>query len=188
MPYPNPNVASKDLGFDERVIASYFAQLYLRKKLNQIHGMLYNPDKPPPSQAASGEVIDTIQNSLDIGSGFVPPEFLFDLADPPAGDILAARLRAKYWGAQVITYRHFVREILESNFNKISPSEPLPLTSGGIRSDVRVPGIGPDNNISPKLLNYAIRGIRGLIESTRAFHGLEEKRFIITNVFGTSHA
>ena len=32
------------------------------------------------------------------------------------------------------------------------------------------------------------KGVKALIESTRAFHGVEDKRFIITNVFGTAHA
>lgn len=177
MPYPNPVVAERELGFDQRVIESYFAQLYLRKKLNQIHGTIYNPDKPQ-LQLPSDDMIDSIQKSLHIPS-FVPPVFKFDPADPPAGDILAARLRAKYWGAQVITYRPFVRKILELNFSKHSPSD---------SHSARGPDTGPDDDIPPDHLYYAEKGIQALIESTRAFHGLPEKRFIITNVFGTSHA
>lgn len=188
MPYPNINLA-EEAGFDGHVLRSYLAQLYLRKSLNSIHGMLYNPEKPQPllptAGAPGGNIIDYIQRSLDMR--FVPPEFKFGHNDPPAGDILSARLRAKYWGAQVITYRPFVRQILELNFQKtVGPDSPMPPSD--FRSDVSVPVIGPDNGIPPEMIEYAVKGVRALIESTRAFHGLKEKRFIITNVFGTSHA
>ncbi|KAK4149959.1 hypothetical protein C8A00DRAFT_46542 [Chaetomidium leptoderma] len=185
MPYPNIHVA-RGLGFEEHVLQSYLAQLYLRKSLNQIHGILYNPEIPlhGPSSAPGSNIIEYIQTSLDMR--FVPPEFKFMRNDPPAGDILAARLRAKYWGAHVITYRPFVRQILEANFQKTSDESPMPASD--FRSGVVVPVIGPDKEIPPQMIEYAVKGVQALIESTRAFHGLKEKRFIITNVFGTAHA
>ncbi|KAK3934398.1 hypothetical protein QBC46DRAFT_347675 [Diplogelasinospora grovesii] len=183
MPYPNVNLA-RDLGFDDNVLQSYLAQLYLRKTLNQIHQMLYNPDNPLPLEAPAGTPtnnIEYIQNLLDMQ--FVPPKFMFKHSDPPAQDILSARLRAKYWGAQVITYRPFIRQILEFS--------PLP-TYSEFRSDVTVPANGADartpGDIPQQVIEYAVKGIRALIESTRAFHNVEDKRFIITNVFGTAHA
>ncbi|AEO62243.1 uncharacterized protein THITE_40970 [Thermothielavioides terrestris NRRL 8126] len=186
MPYPNIQVA-QTLGFDEHVLQSYLAQLYLRKSLNQIHGMLYNPEKPQPLQR--GNIIEHIQESLDMR--FVPPRFKFNHSDPPAGDILSARLRAKYWGAQVITYRPFVRQILEFNFQRTYPNE-APMPESDFRTDVSIPVIGPDarsaDDIPQEIIDYAVKGIQALIESTRAFHGLKEKRFIVTNVFGTAHA
>lgn len=193
MPYPNLALA-KTHGFDGRVLSSYLAQLYLRKSLNSIHGMLYNPDKEVnlanPGGAPGGDVLEYIENSLDMR--FVPQEFKFRPEDPPAKDILSARLRAKYWGAQVITYRHFVREILDFNFKKNRSSEPRGPVLGGFRSGINVPMISPNaktmNDISLEFIECARKGVKALIESTRAFHGLEEKRFIVTNVFGTSHA
>jgi len=185
MPYPNIQVA-KGLGFDEYVLQSYLAQLYLRKTLNQIHGMLYNPEKPLPLNVTSGagSLIDYIQETMHLR--FVPPEFMFEPTDPPAGDILSARLRAKYWGARVITYRPFVRQILERNFQKMSNESPMPASD--FRSDVVMPVIGPNNDIPPQMIEYAVKGVGALIESTRAFHGLKEKRFVVTNIFGTAHA
>jgi len=185
MPYPNISLA-KSHGFDDHVLQSYLAQLYLRKSLNQIHNMLYNPEKPDPLQAPTGtpagNIIDYIQNSLDMR--FVPPEFKFKHNDPPADDILAARLRAKYWGAQVITYRPFVRQILEHNFaTKAAQS------SGDFRNDApTAPEVIPQGEITNELIENAAKGIRALIESTRPFHNLQDKRFVITNVFGTAHA
>ncbi|KAL1840440.1 hypothetical protein VTJ49DRAFT_478 [Mycothermus thermophilus] len=186
MPYPNIKMA-EEAGFDQHVLQSYLAQLYLRKSLNQIHGMLYNPEKPLPATVAAGSnIIDYIQSLLDMR--FVPPEFKFDINDPPAGDILSARLRAKYWGAQVITYRPFVRQILEHNFQRTMALEGQMPASVDFRSGVVVPVIGPDEKIPAEMIEYARKGVRALIESTRAFHGLKEKRFIVTNVFGTAHA
>ncbi|KAH6649692.1 hypothetical protein F5144DRAFT_588356 [Chaetomium tenue] len=187
MPYPNIQVA-KGLGFEEHVLQSYLAQLYLRKRLNQIHGMLYNPEKPLPLNATSGApggtIIDYIQETINMD--FVPHEFKFQPTDPPADDILSARLRAKYWGAKVITYRPFVRQILEFNFQKMSNESPMPASD--FRSGVVVPVIGPNNDIPPQMIDYAVKGVGALIESTRAFHGLKEKRYVVTNIFGTAHA
>ncbi len=174
MPYPNVQLA-QSLGFEYNVLQSYLAQLYLRKSLNQIHSMLYNPEKPERTAteegAPPGHLIDYIQNSLDMR--FVPPGFKFKQTDPPAQDILAARLRAKYWGAQVITHRPFIRQIVENN-HKILAGEAGPS---------RLIPEYPDD-----IVENAIRGMRALVESTRAFHRIGDRRFIITNVFGTAHA
>lgn len=42
MPVPNYSEAQQD-GFDQTVIASYMAQLFLRKHLNSLHNTLYRP-------------------------------------------------------------------------------------------------------------------------------------------------
>ena len=168
MPYPSAHLA-KHYGFSEYVLQSYLAQLYLRKKLNQIHQILYHPDEQIQLQVTDQTVamIEELEKSLD--QKFIPWKFKFHPNDRPANDILAARLRAKYWGAQVITYRPFIRMILESNFDAAT-------------------GSAPAQDFSDVVIGYAGKGLRALIESTRAFHGLGEQRFIITNVFGTAHA
>lgn len=195
IPYPNPNLA-REYGFDSRVLASFSAQLYLRKALNQVHQMLYDPSKSqqgplPQAPRLDGEfnIIKYIEEALDMR--FVPQEFKFDQNDPPATDLLSARLRAKYWGALVITFRPFIRQIMHFHQQRTALNSPVPV-SGDFRSDVAVPVIGPEatteNDIDPKIIEYARKGIHALIQSTRAFHGLGPQRFIITNVFGTAHA
>ena len=185
MPYPNTHLAGQH-GFDDHVLQSYLAQLYLRKNLNQIHQMLYNPENTRPLH----NFIEHIQNSLDMR--FVPEAFQFQDNDPPAKDILAARLRAKYWGAQVITYRPFIRQILESSHRGLPMESPLPVSGGNFHNEPAAimsppgPHSPPDGN--EEVIQNAAKGIRALVESTRAFHGIEDKRFIITNVFGTAHA
>ncbi|OIW24973.1 hypothetical protein CONLIGDRAFT_684864 [Coniochaeta ligniaria NRRL 30616] len=99
-------------------------------------------------------------------------------SDPPAADILAARLRAKYWGSR---YRPFIRQIMHFNFQRTTLASPVPIT-GDFRSDLAVPVIGPqaaiENDINPEIIEHAQKGILALIESTKSFHGLKDERFI----------
>jgi hypothetical protein len=196
IPYPNQYLASQ-YGFDPRVLSSFSAQLYLRKNLNQVHQVLYDPSKSQqgplpqvPGLDAEFNIFKYIEEALDI-SRFVPPEFTFDLNDPPATDILSARLRAKYWGALMITFRPFIRQILHFNEKRTALSSPVPI-SGDFRSEISVPVIGPEakteSDIDPRVIENAEKGVYALIQSTKAFHGLGPQRFIITNVFGTAHA
>lgn len=195
MPYPNVDLARAH-GFDQRVLASYTAQLYLRKSLNQIHQMLYDPSKSPQGPLSQTvrldggfNIYEFLQEALDMR--FVPQEFKFEQDDPPATDILSARLRAKYWGAQNITLRPFIKRIFDFNQRHTALNSPVPI-SGDFRSEMSVPFIGPEatteEEIDPRIIEYARRAIRALIQSTKSFHGLGDQRFIITNVFGTAHA
>jgi hypothetical protein len=187
MPYL-PLGMAQQLEIEDHVMGSYHAQLWLRKRLNEIHSTLYNPNFPLSHE--HGNVIGAIEAMLD-NMTWVPEGFEFSHNDPPAGDILSARLRAKYWGARVITYRPFVRQILQFNFARAHPGG-LPMPPSGLRADISVPSIGPDaqsiEDIPQDVINHAMKGVHALIESTRAFHGLKEKRYIVTNIFGTAHA
>jgi hypothetical protein len=109
-----------------------------------------------------------------------------------AKDILGARLRAKYYGAQVITYRHFVLKILEMSS---TPSPATEQVSNEFISGVEAPRVNRNatkvQDIDNKVLEYARNGLKALIHSTRAFHGLGDpgtERLIVTNVWGTAHA
>jgi hypothetical protein len=98
----------------------------------------------------------------------IPPTMRWSENEPPPNDILAARLRAKFHGAEVITYRPFLKMVLNR------PS--------ALSLDV------PPEEISPKIMNYSRLCIRAMVDSTRAFHGMGEGRLIVTNVWGTAHA
>jgi hypothetical protein len=94
----------------------------------------------------------------------IAPNLKWDEEELPATDILGARLRAKFYGAQVITYRKFLLSILQ---------------------------LSPNEKIKPDVVQYAIRCIKALIKSTMAFHGLGDpgsKRLLVTNIWGTAHA
>lgn len=194
MPHPNMSMLE---GFDKRVLDSYPAQLYLRTHLNSIHRMFYAPEKDDketdtreldPKFNNVGSVADAVSDMK-----WVAKSFAFKEDDPPASDLLAARLRAKYWGAQVITYRPFIRQILQwSDSMQNHPSSPSGFAVSEFRQGVAAPVIDPSarspKEISDAVKEYAKRGIKALIESTRAFHGLPPERPLITNVFGTAHA
>jgi hypothetical protein len=191
MPYPNI-IDLNSYGLEERVCQSYVAQLYLRKHLNKIHKMFYDPIR----QAKGGELefkeIDVVREAV-ANMSWVGPYFKFNESDPPANDILSARLRAKYWGAQVITYRPFIKQILQFSHDADRGPADREIAAPEFRPGVVAPSIHPDTkraaDIDRKLLDYAKTGIDALIESTRAFHGLPlDERPIITNIFGTAHA
>lgn len=115
----------------------------------------------------------------------------WDETDPPSTDILTARMRAKYYGAQVITYRNFVLKILEhSHVAKTSDTAERGLDD--FRNGIDVPSINKHaksaEEIDRRALIYAKNGIQALINSTRAFHGLGEGRLLVTNPWGTAHA
>lgn len=117
-------------------------------------------------------MVDSIPNMSTVA-----PSMVWSESDPPANEILAARLRAKYYGTEVITYRPFLKMVMNrpsrisSGFSTEEPDDSIPL-----------------ENISPKIMNYTKLCIRAMENSTRAFHGMEGGRLIVTNVWGTAHA
>lgn len=176
MPYPFPDTTSPD-GFKAYVLESYMAQLFLRNQLNSIHKNLYDGRRNPNTidRSKINLFTEALQKEL-----WVPSQFKFQDEDPPANEILAARLRAKYWGAQVIIHRFFIRRIIDYNYwQRMKRSNP----------NVVIPPDTPQESpLTQENIQLAQRGIQALVESTRAFHGLPDKRFVVTNVFGTAHA
>ncbi|EJT68926.1 hypothetical protein GGTG_13516 [Gaeumannomyces tritici R3-111a-1] len=147
-------------GIDERVAKSYLGQLYLRKQLNKAHTLLYGDRIERSHYRGMLDMIQQLSDMIDPNL-WVAPVFKFDPeTDPPATEILSI-LNSKF------------KEQLSDNPEEIDWTDPI--------NEV----VDPND---PIILNYAKKGIRALIESTKAFHGLKERRFIITNVFGTAHA
>lgn len=223
MPGPNLRAASELDGFEPLVMESYSAQLFLRKHLNLLHNMFYRPlggfsstrvvilanlkslagdGTPHPAQDAQAQSFPTIkacEENLELVSVWAP-NMTWNAGDPPATDILRARLRAKFYGAQVITYRPFLLKIL-NYFNQEKNHERDTLNHGEqmpseYKASIEVPTIGPnatriEDFNGTKILEYAKNCVIALINSTTAFHGLgnpSEQRFIVTNIWGTAHA
>ncbi|KAF4973009.1 hypothetical protein FSARC_586 [Fusarium sarcochroum] len=173
MPYPNMSLLD---GFEQPVLDSFLAHIYLRKHLNITHRTFSKPQATKQVDSIKTSSIDDMSQAIS-NMDWVPPSFKFAEDDLPADSILAARLRAKYWGAQVVTFRPFVLRVLRYQHTV----RDLPPTPG---STV----IGKLPGIHPEVMKGAEKGIAALIESTRAFHRLNKERQIITNVFGTAHA
>ncbi|GAW19843.1 hypothetical protein ANO14919_093340 [Xylariales sp. No.14919] len=188
MPYPNTEFAHAH-GFPPYVTEGYLAQLYLRKQLNKVHNLLYDPTTVNSHHYQTMEnEIDEIQRLLKSARNtWVPPDYRWKDDDPLPDDILAARLRAKYWGSQVILYRPFLRMILDGE------AQPPPTYQNDHASPDAITPMGLNEKSrkvhDPRTIENARLAIDALIESTRAFHGIhKDKRIIITNVFGTAHA
>ncbi|TQV90156.1 C6 finger domain-containing protein [Cordyceps javanica] len=188
---PHPNMSLLE-GFPKAVLDSYLGQLYLRTHLNCIHRIFYAPDDPKKGSLAE-TLFQNVGSISDAVSGmeWVPPSFAFKEDDPPASDILSARLRAKYWDAQVLTYRSFLGQVLQLSYVRKHPTTGQPPLSE-FCAEVEAARIDPQarnvQDLDPHILDLARKAIKALIESTRAFHGLGDERPIITNVFGTAHA
>ncbi|KAL8410431.1 hypothetical protein RB596_000204 [Gaeumannomyces avenae] len=166
---------------DERVAKSYLGQLYLRKQLNKAHTLLYGDRIERSHYRGMLDMIQQLSDMIDPNL-WVAPVFKFDPEnDPPATEILDARLRAKFWGATNIICRPIIKSILNSKFKEQRSDNPEEIDWTDPINEI----VDPND---PIILNYAKKGIRALIKSTKAFHRLRERRFIITNVFGTAHA
>ncbi|KAJ8124383.1 hypothetical protein O1611_g9257 [Lasiodiplodia mahajangana] len=184
MPWPS-SIFAIDQGVDQNVAQGYLAQLYLRKQLNRVHSLLYDPEGDTPSNRDYvNDEINAIQSVLKSARNqWVPLAYRWEDDDPLPKEILGARLRAKYWGSQVILYRPFLRNILDGEIHasSICSNEAGMMDSTGIKPKIK--------EHDPRMIENAGLAIRALIESTRAFHGLNNnQRIIITNIFGTAHA
>lgn len=160
MLYPNISMLNEG-GVELRVCESYIGQLYLHKRLKMFD----------EGQSADGGPALKFRQDM-VPEKWVGNQFKFCESDPPAADILSARLRAAYWHTQVAAFRPFIKQILQF--------------SHGIENHLDVERAA---DIRPDLLEHAGMGINALIESTSVFQGLAKgERPIITNAFGTAHA
>lgn len=182
LPYPNMALLH-NMGFPIQVLHSYSAQLFLRKRMNEISGQLYNP-KHNLNLDIRMSITADFQSTLDNQKVWAAT-YAFNEDDLPAEDILTARYRAKFWGANVINYRPYVEDIMGWSHAHKHPEEYVnkAYSSLSVPSNATTP-----SDIPEFVIKLAERGIRAVIKSTEAFHGLKDKRFIITNVFGTAHA
>lgn len=184
-------VLHSDLGFSQEVVNSYMAQLYLRKRMNEISGQLYNP-KHKLELEEQLEITKNIEQTLE-GKDVWAMKFSFNVHDPPADDILHARFRAKFWGANVITYRPYVESVLRWSHRKRHPEEYRDSVQRTFQNEANLALSVPSEATTPSeiprvVIEYARKALWALGRSTEAFHGLRDKRFIITNIFGTAHA
>ncbi|RBR08340.1 uncharacterized protein FIESC28_10286 [Fusarium coffeatum] len=142
--------------------------------------MFYALEDPAKAGKDKFRNVEVISDAIS-GMHWVAPNFAFREDDPPTDDILAAKLRTKYWGAQ---FSHSIKN------HASSPN--FPSVSSGFRENVTAPMIHPKartiGDVDPQVVELAKKGIKPLIESTGAFLGWGDRRPIITNIFGTAHA
>lgn len=88
-----------------RMMLFYSAQIHLRKVLNRVHTDLYKVDKQGETGRWSSSVQETLSMNLELWRSSLPQTMNWKDSDPPASDINAARMRAKYYGARYIIHR-----------------------------------------------------------------------------------
>ncbi|KAJ5964697.1 uncharacterized protein N7479_004573 [Penicillium vulpinum] len=82
----------------------YSAQIHLRKVLNRVHTDLYKVEKQGQTRWSS-TVQEALSLNLDLWRKSLPQSMQWEENDPPANEINAARMRAKYYGARYIIHR-----------------------------------------------------------------------------------
>lgn len=88
-----------------RMMLFYSAQIHLRKVLNRVHTDLYKVDKQGETGRWSSSVQETLSMNLELWRSSLPETMNWRDDEPPASDINAARMRAKYYGARYIIHR-----------------------------------------------------------------------------------
>ncbi|KFY97310.1 hypothetical protein V500_02151 [Pseudogymnoascus sp. VKM F-4518 (FW-2643)] len=173
MPWPHLRMAVDNGEVTLKQMECYLGQIALRKHLNYIHRSLYGPNKDKEYQLAklnknekARPEITVIAENLQSVMQF-STDLIWQDRDPASDDILEALFRAKMFGALVITYRHYLRMVLN---NKYSES--------GVANE----------NISKHIMELAGRCIQAMIDSTQAFWHVKGDRLTVTNVWGTCHA
>ena len=176
---------------DNDILVFYTAQMYLRSKLNQVHRQLYGSDYLGKPLDQVRELLRGHESLLSSWRKTLPKNLEWDDSDPPAKDILNARLRAKYWGARYVVNRPFLDYALHI----------MPHTSDGKKvRDVARDGHNEPRDEAEIHLFEAIAGmseqeiwtacrqcVGAAMQSTIAFDHVPN-RLIVTNIHGTAHA
>ncbi|KAF3031016.1 hypothetical protein E8E15_011544 [Penicillium rubens] len=93
----------------------YSAQIHLRKVLNRVHTDLYKVEKQGQTRWSS-TVQEALSLNLDLWRNSLPHSMQWSENDPPADEINAARMRAKYYGARYIIHRPLLYHALHYGY------------------------------------------------------------------------
>lgn len=131
----------------------------------------------------------------------MPEKLQWSDDDPPSRDINDARLRAKFYGAQYIIHRPFLRHALDNEVQNQDIRSPQSDVFRGSRSSypsqpnerrggtMAPPRPSVDKDAHADILHSAKTCVSAAMQSTTAFDNIiDHKRLIVTNIFGTAHA
>ncbi|KAL8736900.1 MAG: hypothetical protein Q9181_002218 [Wetmoreana brouardii] len=189
---------------NQTIMWYYSGQIHIRNMLNNIQRELYPPEDK--ERAVRGTALrDHFHDRLQAWRDLLPIGLQWSDNDPPASDINTARLRAKYYGAQYIIHRPFLRHALDNNMD--FQEYPSPRINARVshqsRSSSYSPqalerkgsGMGPPGQTQKEkihqaeIMQSAKICVAAAMQSTVAFDNiLNRQRLIVTNIFGTAHA
>jgi len=124
--------------------------------------------------------VDSLRDSLE-GSHAIAPPWVWGSADARSpssstANLLAERVRAKYYGGIVIIYRPFLRMVLNKHAG----------IDTGKRAEPHDQSFS--NVVPPLVMQYAERCVEALVQSTRVFHQVQRRALILSNPWGTAYA
>lgn len=146
------------------------------------------------ARMSQGEDMETMLSTIDklqlavTTKSYMSQLYPFSEDDPPSADVLSALLRGKHWAALGVTFRPCIKLILCLSFRLRCSEAGSAGRMATAYDELRPATIRRVESLPFKVWHYAREGIRALIESTRAFHGLEDRRPVLINAFGTAHA
>lgn len=181
---------------DEKILIFYLSQTFLRKLLNKVHREMYGPDC---LDQKLHEVRDMLMGHEEIlqawRTGLKGVGQDWDDKDELPRDILAARLRAKYWGARYVVNRPFLDYALHV-MPKVKEGKKVrdvardiygnPRDKADIHIFEAIQGMAED-----EIWQACRRCIEAAMRSTVAFDHVpeeEDDRLVVTNIHGTAHA
>ena len=174
-----------------KILLFYTAQMFLRKRLNQVHSEMYGDQCLNQTLNQVREMLSGHERILGYWRETLPPGLRWNDSDDPPSNILDARLRAKYWGTRYIINRPFLDFALH-----IMPHA----KDGRTIESVAVDSQGNPRDKAEIHLFKAIelmgeseiweaskRCVDAAMQSTIAFDGVPD-RLVVTNIHGTAHA
>ncbi|KAF2152470.1 hypothetical protein K461DRAFT_226348 [Myriangium duriaei CBS 260.36] len=188
IPYPSAPGAAVPLSNNRTMtpMQYYVLQLYLRKRLNQMHVNVY---AKACMFTMSRHMAATLRNNEDSLDG-LRETYGWQDEEPPATDILEARVRGKFYGAKYICLRPYLDYVLHA-MKEVRSGEALETLAKDAygrprHSDLKLYA-AIATMTEEEIIERAKWCVESAILSTEAFDGVPG-RLIMTNIVGTSHA
>ena len=124
-----------------------------------------------------------LDSLLEKWKNVLPKPLQWDENSPLATDILDARLRAKYYGAKYIIHRPLLYSALEK------PEISAHLVDSHLGKMPPPSSLATSERPETEILEACRTCVDSAVASTLAFDGIaNDRRLIVTNIFGTAHA
>jgi hypothetical protein len=176
-------------GYD--MLLHYTAQIWLRKLLNRIQRQLHGSECLHLSHEELRNVVRNHQRALQLWRTSLPAALCWSDDNVPASNILAARLRAKYWGACVVANRPILDYAIHimPNVKQKSDIESVAVDARGApRRKSEIELFKSIFDMPEDEISRAVKlCLQAAVHSTLAFDGVSGMP-IVTNTFGTAHA
>ncbi|KFY46957.1 hypothetical protein V494_00250 [Pseudogymnoascus sp. VKM F-4513 (FW-928)] len=169
MPWPSLDLAARQGEVTQEESRFYLTHAMYCKKINTIHRDLYGPGGEDIYQLEHMNAVSTFPYISEIFTYLksvleLIPSPTWNESNTPSLTILKARLLAKNYYTEVIATRHFLRMVLNSQYDG-----------------------NKHMKISGPIMELAQRCIYAMLGSMQAFWGIRERMVVLTNVWETAH-